>query len=248
MGDLDVDDGRDVDGLDARFDYGDHRAFMRRAAPTRRPAATMRSAPSMTGRCRTRTSTGPASPTTSTTRSPRCSGSATRAATSCSTWSTARRAAGCSPGWRRVIPRCSGAGPAPPPRRRRSAGSSARTTTCSALPAARMLVKDLMAHFGLAQGGVSQRAETLMKAAGFDPSTPRWDLRLGSPGAARLTTSAADDRAARPVPDRRLSGPAAESRLGCPGGCRCPTVAGDGDQQPAAALAFALELRSLDGV
>ena len=32
-----------------------------------------------------------------------------------------------------------------------------------------MLVKDLMAHFGLAQGGVSQRAETLMKAAGYDP-------------------------------------------------------------------------------
>jgi hypothetical protein len=45
----------------------------------------------------------------------------------------------------------------------------------------RMLVKDLMAHFGLAQGGVSQRAETLMKAAGFDPLLRRWDLRLGSP-------------------------------------------------------------------
>jgi hypothetical protein len=42
-------------------------------------------------------------------------------------------------------------------------------------------VKDLMAHFGLAQGGVSQRAETLMKAAGFDPYARRWDLRLGSP-------------------------------------------------------------------
>ena len=45
----------------------------------------------------------------------------------------------------------------------------------------RMLVKDLMAHFGLAQGGVSQRAETLMKAAGFDPYARRWDLRLGDP-------------------------------------------------------------------
>jgi hypothetical protein len=44
-----------------------------------------------------------------------------------------------------------------------------------------MLVKDLMVHFGLAQGGVSQRAETLMKAAGFDPYARRWDLRLGSP-------------------------------------------------------------------
>ena len=32
-----------------------------------------------------------------------------------------------------------------------------------------LLVKDLMAHFGLVQSGVSQRAETLMKAAGFDP-------------------------------------------------------------------------------
>ncbi len=44
-----------------------------------------------------------------------------------------------------------------------------------------MLVKDLMAHFGLAQGSVSQRAETLLRAAGFDPSARRWDLRLGSP-------------------------------------------------------------------
>jgi hypothetical protein len=45
----------------------------------------------------------------------------------------------------------------------------------------RMLVKDLMAHFGLAQSGVSQRAETLMTAAGFAPSVRRWDLRLGEP-------------------------------------------------------------------
>jgi Domain of unknown function (DUF6398) len=44
-----------------------------------------------------------------------------------------------------------------------------------------LLVKDLMAHFGLAQSGVSQRAETLMKAAGFDPNARRWDLRLGAP-------------------------------------------------------------------
>ncbi len=44
-----------------------------------------------------------------------------------------------------------------------------------------MQVKDLIAHFGLKQGSVSQRAETLMKAAGFDPSTRRWDLRLGDP-------------------------------------------------------------------
>ena len=44
-----------------------------------------------------------------------------------------------------------------------------------------MLVKDLMAHFGISQGGVSQRADTLMRAAGFDPYARRWDLRLGSP-------------------------------------------------------------------
>ena len=45
----------------------------------------------------------------------------------------------------------------------------------------RMLVKDLMAQFGLKQGSVSQRAETLMTAAGFDPQARRWDLRLGDP-------------------------------------------------------------------
>ena len=45
----------------------------------------------------------------------------------------------------------------------------------------RMLVKDLMAQFGLAQGGVSQRAETLLRAAGFDRSAQPWDLRLGDP-------------------------------------------------------------------
>jgi Domain of unknown function (DUF6398) len=45
-----------------------------------------------------------------------------------------------------------------------------------------LLVKDLMASFGLVQSGVSQRAETLMKAAGFDPYSQRRDLRLGDPG------------------------------------------------------------------
>jgi hypothetical protein len=45
-----------------------------------------------------------------------------------------------------------------------------------------MLVKDVAAHFGLAQSGVAQRAGALMKAAGFDPHAPRWDLRLGDPG------------------------------------------------------------------
>ncbi len=44
-----------------------------------------------------------------------------------------------------------------------------------------MLVKDLMAHFGLAQGGVSQRAQTFMRAAGFGPPARPWDPRLGAP-------------------------------------------------------------------
>jgi hypothetical protein len=45
-----------------------------------------------------------------------------------------------------------------------------------------LLVKDLMAQFGLAAGGVSQRVGTLMKAAGFDPSERHLGVRLGDPG------------------------------------------------------------------
>lgn len=48
----------------------------------------------------------------------------------------------------------------------------------------RMRVKDLLAHFGITQGGVSQRAATLMKAAGLqDPNgyTPAWEVKLGTP-------------------------------------------------------------------
>ncbi len=41
--------------------------------------------------------------------------------------------------------------------------------------------KDLFAYFGIKQGGVSQRAATIRKAAGFDPYVPAWDLHLGSP-------------------------------------------------------------------
>jgi hypothetical protein len=44
-----------------------------------------------------------------------------------------------------------------------------------------MLVKDLMAHFGLTQGGASQRAQTLLKAAGFDPTERRPHQRVGAP-------------------------------------------------------------------
>lgn len=47
-----------------------------------------------------------------------------------------------------------------------------------------MLVKDLMAHFGLQQGSVSQRAGTFMRAAGvrapYDYSSA-WDVSLGTP-------------------------------------------------------------------
>jgi hypothetical protein len=47
-----------------------------------------------------------------------------------------------------------------------------------------MLVKDLLGHFGLAQGSVSQRAATLMKAAGIGSDRgyhPAWDVALGTP-------------------------------------------------------------------
>jgi hypothetical protein len=49
-----------------------------------------------------------------------------------------------------------------------------------------LLVKDLMAHFGIHQGGVSQRAATFLKAAGFDYDG-YGEIRLGSP---RLLVSA----------------------------------------------------------
>ncbi len=74
--------------------------------------------------------------------------------------------------------------------RRRASSATAAAAICwivgkdndlFSVAGGRMLVKDLMAHFGLAQGGVSQRAETLMKAAGFDPFGRGWELRLGSP-------------------------------------------------------------------
>lgn len=48
-----------------------------------------------------------------------------------------------------------------------------------------MYAKDLLAHFGLAQGSVSQRAATLMKAAGIEGRYgyyPAWDVALGDPG------------------------------------------------------------------
>ena len=47
-----------------------------------------------------------------------------------------------------------------------------------------MLVKDLMAHFRLTQSSVSQRATTLMRAAGVESDWgiyPAWDVQLGDP-------------------------------------------------------------------
>jgi hypothetical protein len=47
-----------------------------------------------------------------------------------------------------------------------------------------MLVKDLMAHFPLTQSSVSQRATTLMRAAGVESDWgiyPAWDVQLGDP-------------------------------------------------------------------
>jgi len=48
-------------------------------------------------------------------------------------------------------------------------------------PAGRgMLVKDLLAHFGMKQGSVSQRAQTLLRAGGFD-SEYHGGVDLGTP-------------------------------------------------------------------
>lgn len=77
--------------------------------------------------------------------------------------------------------------------RRRGASRTAAAAICWTLGVANelfhphhgsMRVKDLLPHFGIAQGSVSQRAATLMKAAGI-PSphgyyAPSWDLNLGT--------------------------------------------------------------------
>jgi len=47
-----------------------------------------------------------------------------------------------------------------------------------------MRAKDLLGHFGLAQGSVAQRAATLLKAAGIQAVYgyyPAWDFHVGSP-------------------------------------------------------------------
>jgi hypothetical protein len=44
-----------------------------------------------------------------------------------------------------------------------------------------MLVKDLMGFFGIGQGSVSQRSETLLRAIGVDPDDRYGIMNLGSP-------------------------------------------------------------------
>lgn len=44
-----------------------------------------------------------------------------------------------------------------------------------------MLVKDLIGHFGIAQGSVSQRSEPLLRAIGVDPHRQYGEMNLGSP-------------------------------------------------------------------
>ncbi len=70
-----------------------------------------------------------------------------------------------------------------------------------------LLVKDLAAHFGLGPGSVSQRAGTLLKAAGVDESWRTWDLSLGTPellvGARRRRIRERRDRYAEVPPTSR---------------------------------------------
>ncbi len=44
-----------------------------------------------------------------------------------------------------------------------------------------ILVKDLMGHFGISQGSVSQRSEPLLRAIGVDPHRQHREMSLGSP-------------------------------------------------------------------
>ncbi len=70
--------------------------------------------------------------------------------------------------------------------RRRSRAETAAAAICWGIGKANdlfngvMLVKDLMAHFGMSQGGVSQRSEPLLRAIGVDPYQ-YGAMNLGSP-------------------------------------------------------------------
>jgi hypothetical protein len=71
--------------------------------------------------------------------------------------------------------------------RRRSRADTAAAAICwcigkaNDLFPAQMLVKDLMGHFGIGQGSVSQRSEPLLRAIGVDPRDQYGRMHLGSP-------------------------------------------------------------------
>ncbi|MGH3865200.1 MAG: DUF6398 domain-containing protein [Pseudonocardiaceae bacterium] len=72
--------------------------------------------------------------------------------------------------------------------RRRSRAETAAAAICWSIGKAndlfggRILVKDLMAHFGISQGSVSQRSEPLLRAIGVDPHHNHYgEMILGSP-------------------------------------------------------------------
>jgi hypothetical protein len=72
--------------------------------------------------------------------------------------------------------------------RRRGRAETAAAAICWGIGKAndlfggRILVKDLMAHFGISQGSVSQRSEPLLRAIGVDPHHHHYgEMNLGSP-------------------------------------------------------------------
>jgi hypothetical protein len=71
--------------------------------------------------------------------------------------------------------------------RRRSQARTAAAAICWCIGKAnnifpdRMLVKDLMGHFGMGQSSVSQRSEPFLRAIGVDPHNQFGEMNLGSP-------------------------------------------------------------------
>ncbi|MFZ0876520.1 MAG: DUF6398 domain-containing protein [Pseudonocardiaceae bacterium] len=71
--------------------------------------------------------------------------------------------------------------------RRRSRADTAAAAICWCIGKANdlfrgeMLVKDLVGHFGMGQGSVSQRSEPLLRAIGVDPHNQYGSMHLGSP-------------------------------------------------------------------
>ncbi len=71
--------------------------------------------------------------------------------------------------------------------RRRGRAETAAAAICWVIGKAndlftdKMLVKDLVGHFGIGQGSVSQRSEPLLRAIGVDPHEQYGSMNLGSP-------------------------------------------------------------------